>query len=53
MLNNNKDDKRDEEIKNICINGTNNRYMMKKILTKENNLSKRTVLYLCLQNSFL
>jgi hypothetical protein len=41
MLNNNKDDKRDEEIKNICINGTNNRYMMKKILTKENNISKR------------
>ena len=41
MLNNNKYDKRDEEIKNICINGTNNRYMMKKILTKENNISKR------------
>jgi hypothetical protein len=41
MLNNNKHDKRDEEIKNICINGTNNRYMMKKILTNENNISKR------------
>jgi hypothetical protein len=40
MLKNNKDDETQEEIKNICINGTNNRYMMKKIL-KENKIPKR------------
>ena len=39
---NNKQDETPEEIKKICINGTNNRYMMKKILTnKENNIPKR------------